>query len=67
MLEMFNNTFGPAMYGHRIIIEQVFSRMASSRVGLDHLPSFVRTPCRVRLWVQGKIIVYSMRHQHLRR
>jgi hypothetical protein len=63
MLETFNNTFGPAMYAQRTTIERAFSRMASSRVGLDHLPSFVRTPQRVRLWVQGKIILYSLRQK----
>lgn len=60
MLETFNNSFGPAMYAYRTDIERTFSRLASSRVGLDHLPSFVRTPERVRLWVQGKIILYSL-------
>jgi len=60
MLETFNNAFGPALYDQRTTIERAFSFMASSRVGLDHLPSFVRTPARVRLWVQGKIILYSL-------
>lgn len=60
MLETFPNAFGPSMYAERTAIERIFSRMASSRVGLDHLPSFVRTPERVRLWVQGKIILYSL-------
>jgi hypothetical protein len=60
MLETFCNPFGPSMYAQRTAIERVFSRMASSRVGLDHLPPFVRTPERVRLWVQGKTILYSL-------
>jgi len=60
MLETFTNTFGPAMYACRTTIERVFSRLASSRIGLDHLPPFVRTPERVRLWVQGKIILYAV-------
>ena len=60
MLETFANTFGPALYACRTSIERVFSRLASSRIGLDHLPPFVRTPERVRLWVQGKIILYSI-------
>jgi hypothetical protein len=60
MLETFNNAFGPAMYAQRTTIERAFSRMASSRVGLDHLPPFIRTPARVRLWVQGKIILDSL-------
>ena len=61
MLETFNNHFGPAMYAERTNIERAFSRMASSRVGLDHLPPFVRTPPRVHLWVQGKMILYALR------
>lgn len=63
MLETFNNAFGPAMYAQRTIIERVFSRMTSSRVGLDHLPPFVRTHQRVRLWVQGKLILYSLQQK----
>jgi hypothetical protein len=67
MLETFPNTFGPAMYAQRTTIERIFARMASSRVGLDHLPPFVRTPRRVQLWVQGKIILYSLhRNKELR-
>ncbi len=62
MLETFANTFGPTLYACRTTIERVFSRLASSRIGLDHLPPFVRTPERVRLWVQGKIILYSVLH-----
>ena len=67
MLETPHNTFGPAMYRWRTSIERVFSRMVSSSVGLDHLPPFVRTPPRVRLWVQGKIILYSfLKNRELR-
>lgn len=60
MLETFCNRFGPALYQQRTSIERVFSQMASSDVGLDSLPPFVRTPQRVRQWVQGKIILYSL-------
>ncbi len=63
MLETFNNAFGPMMYAQRTTIERAFSRMTSSRVGLDHLPPFVRTLKRVRLWVQGKIILYSLQYK----
>ena len=64
MLETFCNTFGPAMYARRTTIERTFSRMAASAIGLDHLPPFVRTPRRVRLWVQGKLILYSLHRTH---
>ena len=60
MLETFNNAFGPAMYACRTGIERAFALMGCSKVGLDHLPSFIRTPARVRLWVQAKIILYSL-------
>jgi len=60
MLETFCNRFGPALYDQRSSIERIFSRLASSDVGLDSLPPFIRTPHRVRLWVQGKIILYAL-------
>jgi hypothetical protein len=59
MLETIHNRFGPAMYAQRTSIERMFSKMASSRVGLDHLPSFVRTPSRVECWVQGMVILHA--------
>lgn len=60
LLESFLSRFGPAMYAQRTGIERVFSRMSSSRVGLDHLPGFIRTLPRVRLWVQAKLILYEL-------
>ena len=57
MLEGCLTDFGPTMYARRTEIERRFSRLASSKVGLDHLPPFIRTPRRVHLWVQGKIIL----------
>ena len=60
MLECFNNTMGRALYAERTNIERGFARLASSRVGLDRLPPFVRTPKRVRRWVQAKIILYAL-------
>jgi len=67
MLETFNNGFGQAMYAQRTVIERAFSCMASSRIGLDHLPPFVRTLPRVHLWVQGKMILYALhKRQELR-
>ena len=52
--------FGPAMYNQRTAIERVFSMMASSAVGLDSLPSWVRTLARVRRWVQAMIVFYLL-------
>jgi len=57
MLETPVNTFGPSLYAGRTDIERIFSRWAASEVGLDHLPSWVRTPQRVRQWVHAKILI----------
>jgi len=38
----------------------MFPQMASSRVGLDHLPGFIRTLPRVRRWIQAKIVLYHL-------
>lgn len=60
MLETSVNTFGRAMYACRTGIERDFSLLGCSKVGLDHLPYFVRGLSRVRLWAQAKIILYSL-------
>lgn len=60
MLETHVNHFGRSLYKLRTGIERSFARLASSRVGLDRLPPFVRGPARVRRWVQGKLILYAL-------
>jgi hypothetical protein len=60
MLETFTNAFGPALYAYRTGIERAFSQLGCSKVGLDHLPYFIRGLARVRAWVQVKIILYSL-------
>ena len=50
-------TFGPRLYNRRTAIERVFSRLAGSVVGLDHLPGWVRTLPRVRRWVDAKMLI----------
>lgn len=60
MLECTNNPMGTTLYAQRTEIERSFARMASSRVGLDRLPPFIRSPRRVRRWVQAKIILYAL-------
>lgn len=62
MLETFCNRFGPAMYAQRTRIERAFARLASSRVGLDHLPGWVRGLDRVRRWTQAKLILDAAQH-----
>jgi len=60
LLETPHHSFGPSMYAKRTEIERMFSQMASSRVGLDHLPGFIRTLPRVRRWIQAKIVLYHL-------
>lgn len=57
MLETPVNCFGKAMYQRRTAIERSFSRIASSIVGLDHLPGWVRTLPRVRRWINVKMLL----------
>ena len=59
MLETINaSAFGPTLYDQRTRIERMFSYMASSAVGLDSLPPWVRTLQRVTLWVEAMIAFY---------
>lgn len=60
MLETHTNRLGPSLYSQRTGIERCFAAMAASRVGLDHLPGFIRTPARVRHWVQAKLSLYAI-------
>jgi hypothetical protein len=50
-------TFGAKLYDRRTAIERVLSRLASSAVGLDHLPGWVRTLPRVRRWIDAKMLI----------
>lgn len=61
MLETLNvQAFGPALYQQRTHIERIFSYLASSAVGLDSLPPWVRTLPRVQLWVEAMITFYLL-------
>lgn len=62
MLETPNNAFGWSMFAQRTEIERLFSQLASSRIGLDALPPWVRTQRRVQRWVQAALILYGMLH-----
>ena len=63
MLETFVNRFGPSMYDKRTEIERAFSRIGASRIGLDHLPPFVRTLRRVEPWIRAKLTLYAVMKQ----
>ena len=61
MLETPNASgFGLGLYARRTQIERVFSVMASATVGLDSLPSWVRTLPRVRRWVEAMIVLFIL-------
>lgn len=53
------------LYKQRRSIERVFARVAQ-RTGLGALPTFVRRLDRVRLWVQGAVILDAVQHAKLR-
>lgn len=55
------NDFGPALYAHRGQIERDFGHLGSFGGGLQPLPSFVRRPRRVALWVVGKLTFNGLR------
>ena len=56
-------SLGRLMLRQRIGIEQVFSQLCATGGGLTHLPPWVRTLKRVRLWVGVKIILHNARVQ----
>lgn len=58
-IEMLEAPFadGKHLYKRRTEIERRFSRFTAEAVGLDHLPGFVRTPKRVRRWIDAKMLL----------
>ena len=53
--------FGPELYRLRGQVERDYGNLASFGGGLQPLPSFVRRPRRVALWVIGKLIINAIR------
>jgi len=45
------------LYKRRTAIERRFARLTAEAVGLTHLPGFVRTPKRVRRWIDAKMLL----------
>jgi hypothetical protein len=60
-LELISHPFGQALLRQRSDIERYFGQMSNFGGGLSPLPNWVRTLGRVRLWVQGKIIINTVR------
>lgn len=60
-LELLDTPFGQQLYALRTGIERYFGQATSFGGGLGPLPSWVRTPRRVTLWVAGKIVINAAR------
>lgn len=60
-IELISHPFGQALLHQRGDIERYFGQMSNFGGGLSPLPNWVRTLRRVRLWVQGKIILNTLR------
>lgn len=60
-LELTRHRFGQALLRYRTQIERDFSQLTCFGAGLSPLPSWVRRPHRVRLWVQAKLLINAAR------
>jgi hypothetical protein len=60
-LALLPTPFGQQLYALRTGIERYFGQATSFGGGLGPLPSWVRTPRRVTLWVGGKIVINAAR------
>jgi Transposase DDE domain len=60
-LELLTRPFGQTLMHERYAIDRYFGTLTSFGGGLAPLPNWVRTLPRVRLWVQGKIILNMIR------
>ncbi len=61
LLENSVSGFGRSLYQLRRVIERQFGYLTSTGGLLTHLPAWVRTHPRVRLWVQSKLILSRLR------
>jgi hypothetical protein len=59
-IALLQTDFGRALYACRDDIERQFGWLTNHAAALAPLPAWVRTPSRVRLWVQAKIIAHTM-------
>jgi len=60
-LELLRKPFGKALFHDRDQIERDYGGLTSFAAGLAPLPSWVRRPHRVRLWVQIKLLINAIR------
>lgn len=61
LLENTVSDFGRTLFAQRGAIERSFGTLRATAGLLGHLPAWVRTYPRVRLWVQSKIILAELR------
>ncbi len=66
LLENNVSTFGGDLFKRRTAIERKFGYLASTPGLLTHLPAWVRTLHRVRLWVQAKLVLADLRNARKR-
>jgi hypothetical protein len=60
-IELMQSSFGKDLFKMRVEIERRFGTLVGSSGGLLCLPAWVRTLCRVRNWVHGKLLINAVR------
>ena len=61
---MTKRKFGEALLRFRVEIERWFGNLTCFGGGLGPLPSWVRRPHRVKLWVQAKLLINALRQKN---
>lgn len=59
-IQLLGQEFGQQLYAFRDQIERNFGWLTNHAAGLAPLPNWVRRICRVRTWVQAKLIIHAM-------
>jgi hypothetical protein len=59
-MDLLRREFGRNLYHCRDDVERQFGWLTNHGTGLAPLPAWVRTPTRVRLWVQAKLIAHAV-------
>ncbi len=62
-IDLCSRPFGYGLLKQRASIDRFFGAWNSSGCGIKHLPPWVRTHFRVRLWVQAKLIFHYVRSE----
>jgi hypothetical protein len=59
-MALLQQKFGQDLYHCRDDIEREFGWLTNHASGLAPLPAWVRRPARVRLWMQGKLLLHTV-------